>query len=447
MFKDKVKVTVVALVMVLLMVLSITTDLFVGLADVFRAKAEEATPTDATPVTRDVTVYKELNDSDKDRNLAGAVIKVFKDSACTESITEFVLSYDGKAYGGDDRVVYKNLEERVNANASKAIAKLQEDTYYYQLDEKLFRSNDDYSKTGYDYNNTVGSFSIVAGDGVQEIKLDNNMFRPTEKVATPTDASSEVNLIVGDWYSTTLTLHLNKDGKDAGPLKDANGNLITATVKFQAKTTDGSVKVEVKYDASLLAGETITAFETIRTKGYEVCGHTEITDEGQQIHYPELKTSAKNSKDNSQHVKEGEVAKIVDTVNYSKLDSSVAYKVVTEAWDYNTQQIVVSDGKKVRKVTELHVDSKKPENGSFDVSMSFKTDGLGKHRIVIFEYVYDNKGNLISKEADFDAESQTIYIDKTPNKTGDRTVMFLSILAGMLGLGVVTLFVTKRKKK
>lgn len=130
-----------------------------------------------------------------------------------------------------------------------------------------------------------------------------------------------------------------------------------------------------------------------------------------------------------------------------KLDSSVAYKVVTEAWDYNTQQIVVSDGKKVRKVTELHVDSKKPENSSFDVSMSFKTDGLGKHRIVIFEYVYDNKGNLISKEADFDAESQTIYIDKTPNKTGDRTVVFLSILAGMLGLGVVTLFVTRRKKK
>lgn len=267
------------------------------------------------------------------------------------------------------------------------------------------------------------------------------------KTAIFRDSVDYYNLIVGDWYSTTLTLHLNKDGKDAGPLKDANGNLITATVKFQAKTTDGSVKVEVKYDASLLAGETITAFETIRTKGYEVCGHTEITDEGQQIHYPELKTSAKNSKDNSQHVKEGEVAKIVDTVNYSKLDSSVAYKVVTEAWDYNTQQIVVSDGKKVRKVTELHVDSKKSENGSFDVSMSFKTDGLGKHRIVIFEYVYDNKGNLISKEADFDAESQTIYIDKTPNKTGDRTVMFLSILAGMLGLGVVTLFVTKRKKK
>ena len=202
MFKDKVKVTVVALVMVLLMVLSITTDLFVGLADVFRAKAEEATPTDATPVTRDVTVYKELNDSDKDRNLAGAVIKVFKDSACTESITEFVLSYDGKAYGGDDRVVYKNLEERVNANASKAIAKLQEDTYYYQLDEKLFRSNDDYSKTGYDYNNTVGSFSIVAGDGVQEIKLDNNMFRPTEKVATSTDASSEVSTEVNTEATT-----------------------------------------------------------------------------------------------------------------------------------------------------------------------------------------------------------------------------------------------------
>lgn len=78
--------------------------------------------------------------------------------------------------------------------------------------------------------------------------------------------------------------------------------------------------------------------------------------------------------------------------------------------------------------------------------MPFKTDRLGKHRIVIFEYVYDNKGNLISKEADFDAESQTIYIDK-PKQTGDRTAMFIFILAGMLGLGVVTFFVTRRKKK
>ena len=280
-----------------------------------------------------------------------------------------------------------------------------------------------------------------------ELKYDGEVIATHNEDGTDPDEKFYVPAVETNAIDATTNTQYSILDKDAGPLKDANGNLITATVKFQAKTTDGSVKVEVKYDASLLAGETVTAFETIRTKGYEVCGHTEITDEGQQIHYPELKTSAKNSKDNSQHVKEGEVAKIVDTVNYSKLDSSVAYKVVTEAWDYNTQQIVVSDGKKVRKVTELHVDSKKPENGSFDVSMSFKTDGLGKHRIVIFEYVYDNKGNLISKEADFDAESQTIYIDKTPNKTGDRTVMFLSILAGMLGLGVVTLFVTKRKKK
>lgn len=259
MFKDKVKVTVVALVMVLLMVLSITTDLFVGLADVFRAKAEEATPTDATPVTRDVTVYKELNDSDKDRNLAGAVIKVFKDSACTQSITEFVLSYDGKSYGGDDRAVYKNLEERANANASKAIAKLQEDTYYYQLDEKLFRSNDDYNKTGYDYNNTVSSFSIVAGDGVQEIKLDNNMFRPTEKVATPTDASSEVMLTEDVHQTDTVTL----DGLTKGEgftLKGVvynkstrkpmlvNGKQVTNSIDFTAKGNSEEVALKYQYN-------------------------------------------------------------------------------------------------------------------------------------------------------------------------------------------------------
>lgn len=350
-------------------------------------------------------------------------------------------SIDFTAKGNSEEVA---LKYQYNGLKSDAYHKDKNDDLvsfvYLYKDGILIDKEEDFDS--FDQTIKLPSCGTSASDGITKLHVGY-----ASKTAIFRDSVDYYNLIVGDWYSTTLTLHLNKDGKDAGPLKDANGNLITATVKFQAKTTDGSVKVEVKYDASLLAGETITAFETIRTKGYEVCGHTEITDEGQQIHYPELKTSAKNSKDNSQHVKEGEVAKIVDTVNYSKLDSSVAYKVVTEAWDYNTQQIVVSDGKKVRKVTELHVDSKKSENGSFDVSMSFKTDGLGKHRIVIFEYVYDNKGNLISKEADFDAESQTIYIDKTPNKTGDRTVMFLSILAGMLGLGVVTLFVTRRKKK
>lgn len=350
-------------------------------------------------------------------------------------------SIDFTAKGNSEEVA---LKYQYNGLKSDAYHKDKNDDLvsfvYLYKDGILIDKEEDFDS--FDQTIKLPSCGTSASDGITKLHVGY-----ASNTAIFRDSVDYYNLIVGDWYSTTLTLHLNKDGKDAGPLKDANGNLITATVKFQAKTTDGSVKVEVKYDASLLAGETITAFETIRTKVYEVCGHTEITDEGQQIHYPELKTSAKNSKDNSQHVKEGEVAKIVDTVNYSKLDSSVAYKVVTEAWDYNTQQIVVSDGKKVRKVTELHVDSKKSENGSFDVSMSFKTDGLGKHRIVIFEYVYDNKGNLISKEADFDAESQTIYIDKTPNKTGDRTVVFLSILAGMLGLGVVTLFVTRRKKK
>ena len=349
-------------------------------------------------------------------------------------------SIDFTAKGNSEEVA---LKYQYNGLKSDAYHKDKNDDLvsfvYLYKDGVLIDKEEDFDS--FDQTIKLPSCGTSASDGITELHVGY-----ASKTAIFRDTVDYYNLIVGDWYSTKLTLHLNKNGRDVGPLKDANGNLITATVKFQAKTTDGSVKVEVKYDASLLAGETVVAFESITTNGYEVCAHADITDKGQSVHYPELKTSAKNSKDNSQHVKEGEVAKIVDTVNYSKLDSSVAYKVVTEAWDYNTQQIVVSDGKKVRKVTELHVDSKKPENGSFDVSMSFKTDGLGKHRIVIFEYVYDNKGNLISKEADFDAESQTIYIDK-PNQTGDRTVMFLSILAGMLGLGVVTLFVTRRKKK
>ena len=78
--------------------------------------------------------------------------------------------------------------------------------------------------------------------------------------------------------------------------------------------------------------------------------------------------------------------------------------------------------------------------------MNFKTNGLGKHTIVIFEYVYDSKGNLVGSEADFDAKSQMIYID-VDNGTGDRTALFLFILACVLALGVVTTCVTINVKK
>ena len=187
-------------------------------------------------------------------------------------------SIDFTAKGDSEEVA---LKYQYNGLKSDAYHKDKNDDLvsfvYLYKDGILIDKEEDFDS--FDQTIKLPSCGTSASDGITKLHVGY-----ASKTAIFRDSVDYYNLIVGDWYSTTLTLHLNKNGKDAGPLKDANGNLITATVKFQAKTTDGSVKVEVKYDASLLAGETVTAFETIRTKGYEVCGHTEITDEGQQIH-------------------------------------------------------------------------------------------------------------------------------------------------------------------
>lgn len=101
MFKDKVKVTVVALVMVLLMVLSITTDLFVGLADVFRAKAEEATPTDKGKV---ILTH---NDDSKDLNEEFYTPEMHSNAIDVDTLTK--MSKTSKTAKFKDTVDIKNL--------------------------------------------------------------------------------------------------------------------------------------------------------------------------------------------------------------------------------------------------------------------------------------------------------------------------------------------------
>lgn len=50
----------------------------------------------------------------------------------------------------------------------------------------------------------MGSFTVSAGDGVQEIKLDEKLFKPVKKLATPSDAGEEISTEV-DVVTTEAT--------------------------------------------------------------------------------------------------------------------------------------------------------------------------------------------------------------------------------------------------
>ena len=103
-----------------------------------------------------------------------------------------------------------------------------------------------------------------------------------DKVVHHTDKVDYKNLLVGKSYKTVSELYFSDNGEQ---VKDADGNAITQEVEFIPDTPDGTVDVTFEFDASLLAGRSIVAFETIYLDGKKVAAHADLTDEGQTITY------------------------------------------------------------------------------------------------------------------------------------------------------------------
>lgn len=87
------------------------------------------------------------------------------------------------------------------------------------------------------------------------------------------------------------TLYKKSDGE---PLLDGNGETYTVAKDFVATEKDGTVELRFDIDSSVLAGETIVAFESCSYNGIEVALHADIEDEGQSVHFPKILSEAKD---------------------------------------------------------------------------------------------------------------------------------------------------------
>ena len=105
-----------------------------------------------------------------------------------------------------------------------------------------------------------------------------------------TDKVEYSNLLVGKSYKTVAELYFKDTGE---AVKDVNGKAITKEVEFTPESPDGMVDVTFEFDASLLAGKSIVAFEKIYTDDRLVGSHADLTDEGQTITYPPTKPPVK----------------------------------------------------------------------------------------------------------------------------------------------------------
>ena len=264
-------------------------------------------------------------------------------------------------------------------------------------------------------------------------------------VAKETTVLDEVfykNLIPGKEYTVKGTLMV----KETGEALVVNGETVTAEKTFTAEEPDGSIILEFTFDSSALAGKKIVAFEDIIYEGISIGSHEDLTDEDQTISYPEIHTTAVNGTDGSKTMVLGTNVTLVDTVTYKGLTAGKTYVLKGTIMDKTSGQPI--------GVTAETTFTAEAAEGSVEVTFTFDTTQLQGKTLVVFETLYDTKGNLIVDHSDLTDEDQTVSIPVQPVippvVTGDDSSPMpyvAGLTVALLAAVAIAIMLIRRKKQ
>ena len=141
---------------------------------------------------------------------------------------------------------------------------------------------------------------------------------------TLVDTVSYEGLVPGRTYELTGTLMDKATGK---ALQGADGKPVAKEATFEAKKSSGVATVEFEVDASLLAGKSVVAFETLSRSGRELAVHADLEDEAQTVTFPRIGTTLTDKSLGGHESKPGSTVTLVDTVSYEGLVPGKEYVV------------------------------------------------------------------------------------------------------------------------
>ena len=201
---------------------------------------------------------------------------------------------------------------------------------------------------------------------------------PTKLVDTVT----YVGLEIGKEYTVVGTL---MDQKTEKPALDVDGKEITASTTFTAEEKDGTVDVVFEFDAKVLAGKTLVAFEKLILDEKEYAVHEDIKDDAQTVYIPKIGTSAYDKADGDKSFISKGTVTVVDKVSYENLTVGERYVAKGVLMDKTTGKALLIDGKEVTATKEFTVTT---VNGFVELEFTFDASELGTRDLVVFEELY-----------------------------------------------------------
>lgn len=225
-----------------------------------------------------------------------------------------------------------------------------------------------------------------------------------DKNVTVTDTVTYTGLKKGQEYVMKGTLVDQNTGEE---VEDKDGEKITASQKFKPKTAEGSIEVEFNFDGSGFEGKSITIFEECFQDKEVIAVHKDLEDANQMIHFPKLKTSAKDDQTETNITKAEKDIMITDTVEYHNLKKGKSYKIIGTLMDKRTGKVVKdASGDEVTSSVEFVAEEK---DGTVEVKFAFDGSRLGGKTLVVFEKLYYGE-KLYAVHADLEDVDQTIYV-------------------------------------
>lgn len=251
----------------------------------------------------------------------------------------------------------------------------------------------------------IGTTATDAADGDKSIGVG--------KAVTVEDEVSYKNLATGREYTVTGTL---MDSATGEPLKNTDGNAVTASTTFEPEDNEGKVKVTFSIDTSTLSNKKLVVFEKLEADGNVIAHHEDLTDEGQTVEVvpPEIKTSAADGADGDKEVTADGKATIVDTVKYTGLVPGTEYELQGTLMDAETGETLKgADGKEITASAKF---TPQAQDGTQDVTFTFDASKLGGAKTVVFEKLFVD-GTLIGSHEDTNDQDQTVEISPSLKTT------------------------------
>ncbi|MCH3947685.1 MAG: VaFE repeat-containing surface-anchored protein [Olsenella sp.] len=235
----------------------------------------------------------------------------------------------------------------------------------------------------------IGTTATDAEDGSHEAAADGDV--------TITDEVVYENLVPGKEYELTGTLMDRETGE---AVTGADGRAVTSTTRLTPESGSGTAEVNFSFDGSALAGRTVVAFETLSLGGREYAAHADLSDQGQTVTFPSIRTTACDASDGDKVIDAAPGQKVTDTVAYSNLVPGATYRL--------TGRLVDRDSGEELATAEAELT---PEAADGTAEVAFDVDGSGLEggSLVCTEEL-SRDGKVVAAHADLSDEGQAVSL-------------------------------------